>query len=120
MQEVYIKSIIKNETDIFNYKGKGKIDNQKRILQYKDEKALLTIYIDEDIMLRETEDTILSYKFKEKQKTSFEVYLKDLNQTGHVKMTTYSINKTNNSYNVIYEIDGNDYKHEFKVEWRII
>ena len=68
-------------------------------------------------MLRETEDTILSYKFVENEKTNFEVFLKE---TGFVPMKTFNINKDNTTYEVIYQIEGNDFKHEFKVEWRAL
>ena len=56
----------------------------------------------------------------ENEKTNFEVFLKDLKQTGFVPMKTFKINKDRESFEVIYEIEGNDFKHEFKVEWRIL
>ena len=54
------------------------------------------------------------------RKTNFEVFLKDLKQTGFVPMQTFNINKDNTNYEVIYQIEGNDFKHEFKVEWRVL
>ena len=56
----------------------------------------------------------------ENEKTNFEVFLKDLKQTGFVPMKTFKINKDRESFEVIYQIEGNDFKHEFKVEWRIL
>ena len=118
MKDVLIKSKIKNKDEELPFEGKGTLDNEKNLIQYQDDKALLTIFLDDNIMLRETEDTILSYKFVENEKTNFEVFLKDLKQTGFVPMKTFKINKDRDSFEVIYEIDGNDFKHEFKVEWR--
>ena len=105
MKDVLIKSKIKNKDEELPFEGKGTLDNEKNLIQYQDDKAVLTIFLDDNIMLRETEDTILSYKFVENEKTNFEVFLKDLKQTGFVP---------------IYEIEGNDFKHEFKVEWRTL
>ena len=33
---------------------------------------------------------------------------------------TFNINKDNTTYEVIYQLEGNDFKHEFKVEWRAL
>lgn len=118
MKDVFIKAKIKNKDEELPFEGKGTLDNEKNLIQYQDDKALLTIFLDDNIMLRETEDTILSYKFVENEKTNFEVFLKDLKQTGFVPMKTFKINKDRESFEVIYEIEGNDFKHEFKVEWR--
>ena len=71
-------------------------------------------------MLRETEDSILSYKFVKNEKTNFEVYLKDLKQTGLVPMKTFTITKKVNFYEVVYQIEGNDFKHTYNVEWRYL
>ena len=125
MKDVFIKSKIKNKDEELPFEGKGTLDNEKNLIQYQDDKAVLTIFLDDNIMLRETEDTILSYKFVENEKTNFEVFLKDLKQTGFVPtgfvpMKTFKINKDRESFEVIYEIEGNDFKHEFKVEWRIL
>ena len=69
----------------------------------------------------------LSPKIEIKNANSFmlfdsdnEVFLKDLKQTGFVPMKTFKINKDRESFEVIYEIEGNDFKHVFKVEWRIL
>ncbi len=120
MKDILIKSKIKNKDEELPFEGKGTLDNEKNLIQYQDDKALLTIFLDDNIMLRETEDTILSYKFVENEKTNFEVFLKDLKQTGFVPMKTFKINKDRESFEVIYEIEGNDFKHVFKMEWRIL
>ena len=120
MKDIFIKAKIKNKDEELFYEGKGILDDEKNLIQYQDDKAVLTIFLDDNIMLRETEDTILSYKFVENEKTNFEVFLKDLKQTGFVPMQTFNINKDNTTYEVIYQIEGNDFKHEFKVEWRVL
>ena len=120
MKDVLIKSKIKTKDEELPFEGKGTFDYEKNLIQYQDNKAVLTIFLDDNIMLRETEDTILSYKFVENEKTNFEVFLKDLKQTGFVPMKTFKINKDRESFEVIYEIEGNDFKHVFKVEWRIL
>lgn len=120
MKDVFIKAKIKNKDEELPFEGKGTYDEDKNLIQYQDDKAILSIFLDDDIMLRETEDTILSYKFIENEKTKFEVFLKDLKQTGYVPMQTFNIKKDRESYDVIYRIDGNDFKHEFKVEWRLL
>ena len=120
MKDVFIKAKIKNKDEELTFEGKGTLDNEKNLIQYQDDKALLTIFLDDNIMLRETEDTILSYKFVENEKTNFEVFLKDLQQTDFVPMEAFTIHKDRESFEVIYEIEGNDFKHVFKVEWRIL
>lgn len=120
MTDILIKSKIKNQDEEVTFEGRGIFDKKKNLIQYQDDHALLTIFLKENIMLRETTDAILSYKFKEKEKTSFEVFLKDLKQRGFVPLETFSIVKEKNSFEVVYQIDGNDFKHEFKVEWEVI
>ncbi len=122
MKEVFIKAKIKNEDSIIPFEGKGVYDLSKSMIQYqdKDTNAVLTIFLNDNIMLRETEDTILSYKFVENAKTNFEVFLKDLKQTGYVPLTTRKIAKTNTNYQVTYNIEGNDFDHTYEIEWRIL
>ena len=120
LKDVLIKSKIKNDNEEIFYEGKGKIDSNKNLLQYHDKNALLTIFFNDNIMLRETEDSILSYKFVKNEKTNFEVYLKDLKQTGLVPMKTFTITKKVNFYEVVYQIEGNDFKHTYNVEWRYL
>lgn len=118
--EVLVKAKIDNEEEETLFEGKGTFDQKNNVLRYTDNFATLSIFVNEDIMLRETKDSLLSYKFKEKEKTNFEVLLKDLNQQGYVKMETYKIEKQKNSYKVVYQIEGNDFKHTYYVEWRIL
>lgn len=120
MKDIFIKAKIKNKDEELFYEGKGILDDEKNLIQYQDKKAVLTIFLNDDIMLRETEDSILSYKFIENNKTNFEVFLKNLKQTGYVPMQTFNINKSKESYYVTYRIEGNDFNHEFKVEWRLL
>ena len=65
MKDVFIKAKIKNKDEELSYEGKGTFDKNKNLIQYQDDKALLTIFLDDNIMLIETYDTILSYKFVE-------------------------------------------------------
>lgn len=118
--EVLIKAKIDNEEEETLFEGKGTFDQKKNTIRYKDNYATLTIFLNDNIMLRETKDSILSYKFKENEKTNFEVYLKDLKQTGAIKMKTEKIEKGKNRYQVIYQIEGNDFKHTYNVEWRLL
>lgn len=120
MKNVFIKAKIKTKDEELSFEGKGIFNENKNLIKYQDNKAVLSIFLDEDIMLRETDDIILSYKFIENEKTNFEVFLKDLKQSGFVPMKTFNINKDKTTYEVIYQIEGNDFKHEFKVEWRLL
>ena len=63
---------------------------------------------------------ILSYKFKENTKSNFEVFLKDTKQAGFVPMETFAIKKDNHYYEVTYQIEGNNFKHHYQVEWQEI
>ena len=109
MKDVFIKAKIKNKDEELPFEGKGTFDEKKNLIQYQDNKAVLTIFLDDNIMLRETEDTILSYKFVENEKTNFEVFLKDLKQTGKV------IKKQVKDYQIIVNYTEHEYI-EYKCE----
>ena len=120
LKEILIKSKIKNQDEEIVFEGKGVWNLENNSIQYQDKLALLTIFLEDNIMLRETEDSILSYKFKENTKSNFEVFLKDTKQTGFVPMETFAIKKDNHYYEVTYQIEGNNFKHHYQVEWQEI
>ena len=119
MEEVKVIAKLRTNDDVLTFEGKDDFDRKKQIIQYQDEHALLTIYLKDKILLRETEDAILSYKFLENVDNSFEIYLKDTKQCGTVGMRTKQIKEGVNSFLVIYRIDGNDFDHEYSIEWEV-
>ena len=56
MKDIFIKAKIKNKDEELFYEGKGILDDEKNLIQYQDDKAVLTIFLDDNIMLRETEE----------------------------------------------------------------
>ncbi len=117
MKEVKVIAKLIANNEEFIYEGKASLDKKNQIIQYEDEHALLTIYLKEKILLRETNEAILSYKFLENTNNSFEIYLKETKQSGAVSMKTKQIKEGINSFLVIYRIDGNDFDHEYNIEW---
>lgn len=117
MEEVKVIAKLRTNDDVLTFEGKADFDRKKQVIQYQDEHALLTIYLKDKILLRETEDAILSYKFLENVDNSFEIYLKDTKQCGTVGMKTKQIKEGVNFFLVIYRIDGNDFDHEYSIEW---
>ena len=112
MEEVKVIAKLRTNDGVLTFEGKADFDKKKQVIQYQDEHALLTIYLKDKILLRETEDAILSYN-------SFEIYLKDTKQCGTVGMKTKQIKEGVNSFLVIYRIDGNDFDHEYSIEWEV-
>ena len=119
MEEVKVIAKLRTNDDVLTFEGKADFDRKKQVIQYQDEHALLTIYLKDKILLRETEDAILSYKFLENVDNSFEIYLKDTKQCGTVGMKTKQIKEGVNSFLVIYRIDGNDFDHEYSIGWEV-
>lgn len=117
MKEIKVIAKLIANNEVFTYEGKANFDKKNKVIQYQDEHALLTIYLKEKILLRETEEAILSYKFLENTTNSFEIYLKETNQSATVLMKTKQIKEEVNSFLVIYRIDGNDFDHEYSIEW---
>ena len=107
MKEIKVIAKLIANNEVFTYEGKANFDKKNQVIQYQDEHALLTIYLKEKILLRETEEAILRYKFLENTSNSFEIYLKETKQ----------IKEGVNSFLVIYRIDGNDFDHEYSIEW---
>ncbi len=120
MKKVLIKAKIISKDDCQIYEGEGKYDPKKKIIKYQDQNALVTLFINDDILLRETAEIILSYKYKENSENDFEIYLKDTKRCGYVKLKTYQIKRNDNKYEVEYNIDGNNYNHIYQIEWRIL
>ena len=110
MEEVKVIAKLRTNDDVLTFEGKADFDRKKQVIQYQDEHALLTIYL---------KDKILSYKFLENVDNSFEIYLKDTKQCGTVGMKTKQIKEGVNSFLVIYRIDGNDFDHEYSIEWEV-
>ena len=48
MKDVFIKAKIKNKDEELTFEGKGTLDNEKNLIQYQDDKALLTIFLDDN------------------------------------------------------------------------
>ena len=119
MEEVKVIAKLRTNDDVLTFEGKADFDRKKQVIQNQDEHAVLTIYLKDKILLRETEAAILSYKFLENVDTSFEIYLKDTKHCGTVGMKTKQIKEGVNSFLVIYRIDGNDFDHEYSIEWEV-
>ena len=64
MEEVYINSSITYLDETINFDGKGKYSREKNILEYHKDDEVMTYLINESILVRDTKDSIFSYKLE--------------------------------------------------------
>ena len=114
--EIHTKLTNENQNLVFDLKGIYD-EEAKRLVFKENEKTKITIFLKEKILLRETVEAILSYKFGKKN-SRFEVYLKDLRKTGTIGLETKKIVVKENFFEVCYRIEGNSFDHCYQVEWR--
>ena len=117
MKEIKIKAKLIGEEE-YSYEGIGFYDKEKKIIQYQDNFAHLTLYLKDDILLRETEESILSYKFRLKEASCFQIYIKEYKKIGNLKLLTKKLEKQKNYFSVIYQLEGNDFDHQYEIDWR--
>ena len=92
---------------------------QDNILKYiEKDNTSVHYHYNENILERENDDIKLKYTFKVKEKTIGIIHIKDLKKDLEVDIITKSINKTNNSIEIHYQIEDNDYYYKLEViEW---
>ena len=89
---------------------------QDNIVKYKEkDNTIVHYHYDENILERENDDIKLKYRFKVKEKTIGIIHIKDLKKDLKVEIITKSINKTNNSIEIHYQIEDNDYYYKLEV-----
>ncbi len=118
MARVQINTRLIAEDQTISFHGKGIYDKKTNTLKFKDKDAKITILLKENILIRETEEVILSYKFMKEEPTRFEIFIKDLNKTGFLEMKTELLSKKESTFEVKYQLDGNQFTHHYFVEWR--
>ena len=117
MKKVKIKAKLIGEEE-YSYEGIGSYDKKKKALTYQDDFAKITLYLKDKIMVRENEESILSYKFQEGKESRFEVYSKELKKTGVLTLITKEIKIEEGLFQVIYQLEGNSFFHHYIVNWR--
>ncbi len=120
MKKVQIKATLEADHEKFIFAGEGQFDLNTHKLQYQDKEAILTYFLKDNILLRETSDAILSYKFSINHSSHFEIYVKELKKTAHMQMKTEKIEINTHKIEIIYQLEGNDFSHHYTLEWRVI
>ena len=116
--KVLVHTKLKNGDQEITFDLKGIYQEEEDRLVFKENKnTKITLFLKEKILLQETEEAILSYKFGKKN-SRFEVYLKDLKKTGVIGLETKKITVKDHCFEVCYQIEGNGFDHFYQVEWR--
>lgn len=115
---VQIDAVLKADDENVSFSGKGIYDKKKELLTFKDKDAKITIFMKDNILIRETEEAILSYKFNKENKSRFEIFVKELNQTGMLMIETLNLKVEQNLFEVKYQLEGNQFSHHYIVNWR--
>lgn len=92
---------------------------QDNILKYKEkDHTIVHFYYDKNILERENNDLKLRYIFKEKEKTKGIIHIKEYNKDLEVDITTKSIKQKNDSLEIDYIIENDEYHYQLEViEW---
>ena len=92
-------------------------DKDKKTLFYKEEdKTITTFNYEENILVRENDVMRLEYKFDLKEKTVNSIYIKELNSTVNVEITTKKIEKNENYIEIVYEIEETVFSYKIEKE----
>ena len=115
MKKIKIKtSIISDNTKI----KKNLIGNiESGIISYEDtNNSYIYLDINRDELIRENEEIILKYLFKEKEKTIGIIFIKNMKKELEIELLTNKIEKNKNKYFVSYSIDQNKIDYEINYE----
>ena len=118
MPRVKVTTKLTNDKEQIDHEQAGLYQENKLI--YQEDNAKITIFLQDKILIRETSEAILSYKFSLSSTSRFEIFLKSLQKTVTLELTTIQIAQTENQFEVIYQITGNNYQHHYVVKWRNI
>lgn len=108
-----MKNITDNE--IFEFENKGIRNNNKIIYSYDDVKNTIKINDGEIMLIREGNDFINTFVFREK-KSSCNYFLKENNYDVDIDINTILMNVFDNSILIKYEIIDSKCEYEFKIE----
>ncbi len=120
MLKVQIKTKLIADNNEMASDAIGSFQEEKEILTFQDQDAKITILLKDNILIRETPEAILSYKFSLTTPSRFEVFVKDMQKSGSLELMTEQLSYEENRYEVVYQLVGNEFKHHYIVEWRII
>ena len=117
--KVNIKMILKYDDKIIEEQISGIYKKDEEELYFVDSNQNgMHFYFHDNLFVRDTKESIFSYDFK--TDGSLEIYLKDYRKGTRMPLTTIYSKKDEYSFEVVYQIEGNDFKHEIKVEWEKI
>ncbi len=120
VSKVLVKTKLITDDNQLGFEGMGIFDQERLILRFRDNEAKVTILLKELILVRETAEAILSYKFNREKRSRFEIVIKDLKKTGTLGLSTKYIEQTKQRFEVKYQLDGNQFSHHYIVTWRNI
>lgn len=120
MSKIIVRTQLITNNEKMAFEGKGIFDQEQNCLKFMDQNAKITILLTDAILIRETEEAIISYKFSLEGLNRFEIFIKNMNQRGTLSLQTLSLEIKENYFDVIYQLDGNEFTHHYTVDWRII
>jgi hypothetical protein len=89
---------------------------QDNILKYKEkDHTIVHFYYDKNILERENNNLKLRYIFKENEITKGIIHIKEYNKDLEVDITTKSIKQKNDSLEIDYIIENDEYHYQLEV-----
>lgn len=120
MEKVRVKATITFEGKSTIFEGEGNYDQKKGMIEYRDQEDTITFLLKEQILVKETKETILSSKFKVNALSNFEIYAKRIKRSGILPLQTKKLDIQENEVTIVYQIEGNMEDHHYHLEWRML
>ena len=98
------------------YKTKAEYYFDRKQLVYNDHNAKMSLFLNQKLLIRKTVDYTLIYDFYKIKK--LKVYVNELKSLTMLELNVKHIEINDSFFLVIYHIEGNDFDHEYKIEWR--
>ncbi len=116
--KVNIYMTVQYDQEIEEEKALGIYQKQEEILSFFDQYGnKMCFYFQDRLLIRNTKESIFSYDFK--QDSHLEIYLKEYRKGTRIAIQVLSYQKKDASFEVTYQIEGNDFFHKIRLEWEM-
>lgn len=119
MAKVLINGTVKTDNEIINFEVKGILNINSNILIYNFDDVKNILYLNENILKRESVDNIITLDFNRIDSNKSCIFLKDTNYEIELNIKPVFIDKTVNKYKVEYLLEGRQ-KIEYEIKYNFI
>lgn len=119
MAKVLVNGIIKTESETIDFEVKGILDTNSNILMYNFEEVRNTLFLNKNILKRESADNIITLDFNNIDLNKSSILLKDTNYEIILKIEPIYIDKSVNEYKVGYLLEDHK-KIEYEIKFKFI